>query len=505
MKANPLFLLGVLLCLAAVPLTSGCGEQPEKEARRAAEPEPPTSSTVPAPEEDRAAKVYADWPFDAEEAKRRQQETAEALGVSVEKTVDLGGGVKLELVLIPAGEFLMGSPGTEDKRGSDEGPQRRVRITKPFYMGKTEVTQEQWERVTGWGWVLSCFEGAKNPVEGVWWDDVAAHDEFGGEGFLRKLNARVNGKGTFALPTEAEWEYACRAGTATPFHTGETISTDQANYDGDDAYGSGREGVDREKTVPVGSFPPNAFGLHDMHGNVAEWCADWYGEDYYENTATDDPQGPAPISLDEGIGMSWWITVPMFVVGFAVFAGIGLVGFVRHVESRKWWGGWASVLLMGIAIIGGLAYWGGCCAVVEQEWTSFAELAGCFVAGALAIVLTWAIPFGGLAAGFFAGGEVWLKTGRAWLAVTVGITVGLLVVPLYPLCWKIPGIGWRMEAMSDRMMEEPEDAERRVLRGGSWVFSPRYCRSASRNWDDPLTTGSPGHDIGCRIVLRDFQ
>jgi len=243
----------------------------------------------------RRAKIYAKWPFDAKEAKRRQEETAKALGVPVEKTVDLGGGVNMEFVLVPAGEFQMGSPGSEDKRGSDEGPQHLVRITKPFYMGKTEVTQEQWERVTGES--PSRFKGARNPVEKVSWNDS--------EAFLRKLNARVSEKGTFVLPTEAEWEYACRAGTGTPFHTGETISTDQANYDGDYTYGSGRKGVDREKTVRVGSFRPNTFGLYDMHGNVWEWCGDWYAEDYYKQSPKDDPQGPARGEYRVVRGGSW--------------------------------------------------------------------------------------------------------------------------------------------------------------------------------------------------------
>jgi len=239
-------------------------------------------------------KAYADWPFDAAEARRRQKVTAAALGVPVEKTVDLGGGVKLELVLIPAGEFLMGSPGTEDERDGDEGPQHRVRITNPFYIGKHEITQEQWERVMGSN--PSHFKGAENPVEQVSWSDC--------QEFAKKLSAKFDGL-TFALPTEAEWEYACRAGTGTPFHTGETIATDQANYGGNYTYGGGRKGVWRKKTAPVGSFRPNAFGLFDVHGNVWEWCQDWYADNYPAGAQT-DPTGPARGEYRVLRGGSWF-------------------------------------------------------------------------------------------------------------------------------------------------------------------------------------------------------
>jgi formylglycine-generating enzyme required for sulfatase activity len=286
-----------VLAVAAVLLAgavAGC-EKPT-------EPVEPVAPAAPAAPGAPVVKptVYEAWPFDGAEAKRRQQETAKALGVPVEKTVDLGGGVKLELVLIPAGEFMMGgdespeevarkSGGVSDK-GREliinwykrEHPQHRVRLTKPYYMGKYEVTQEQWERLMGNN--PSRFKGAKNPVEMVSWNDT--------QEFIKKLNARVGGKGAFGLPTEAEWEYACRAGTATPFHTGNTISTDQANYDGDYTYGAGRKGEDRKKTIAVGSLASNAFGLYDMHGNVDEWCQDWFADKYPGGERT-DPTGPA--------------------------------------------------------------------------------------------------------------------------------------------------------------------------------------------------------------------
>ena len=216
------------------------------------------------------------WPFDAAEARHRQSEASERLGLPVEKTVDLGDGVVLELVLIPAGPFDMGSPDNEAGpwRGR-EGPVHRVRITKPFYMGKYEVTQEVWEKVMGSN--PSEFKGAKNPVENVSWEDC--------QDFLKKLNALAKAQGTFRLPTEAQWEYACRAGTKTRFCSGDADAglADYAWYDANSG----------NTTHPVGTKKPNAWGLYDMHGNVQEWCADWYGKDYYGKSPRDDPTGPA--------------------------------------------------------------------------------------------------------------------------------------------------------------------------------------------------------------------
>ena len=189
-----------------------------------------------------------------------------------ELTVDLGGGVKLELVLIPAGEFLMGSPDSD--KDADEKPQHRVRITKPFYLGKYLVTQEQWEAVMGNN--PSYFKGPKNPVEQVSWDDC--------QKFLDKLNKRQgNPAGKFVLPTEAQWEYACRAGSTTRYYVGD----DEARL-GDYAwYGKNSDG----KTHPVGGKKPNPWGLYDMHGNVLEWCQDWEDGGYYARSPTVDPMG----------------------------------------------------------------------------------------------------------------------------------------------------------------------------------------------------------------------
>jgi formylglycine-generating enzyme required for sulfatase activity len=179
---------------------------------------------------------------------------------------------RMEFVLVTAGEFMMGSQDSESERSLHEGPLHRVRITQPFYMAKYEVTQTQWEGVMGTN--PSGLKGDDFPVEEVSWNDCKE--------FLNKLNRAMSGqrsalKGTgFRLPTEAQWEYACRAGTTTPFHFGKTITTNQVNYDGEYPYGNSPKGEYRQKTVRVGTFPSNAWGLHDMHGNVWEWCEDKY-------------------------------------------------------------------------------------------------------------------------------------------------------------------------------------------------------------------------------------
>ena len=148
-------------------------------------------------------------------------------------------------------------------------------------MQTTEVTQGQWRSVMGDN--PSGFKecGDDCPVENVSWNDI--------QGFMKKLNEK-EGASIYRLPTEAEWEYAARAGTTTPFYFGDCLSTDQANYNGNYPLADCPKGEYREKTVPVASFPPNKWGLYDMHGNVWEWCQDWYGE-YPEGSVT-DPEGP---------------------------------------------------------------------------------------------------------------------------------------------------------------------------------------------------------------------
>jgi sulfatase modifying factor 1 len=186
--------------------------------------------------------------------------------------------VGMEFVWIPPGTFTMGSPKEEMDRYFDERL-HKVTLTKGFFMGKYTVTQGQWKAIMGNA--PSAFKGDKNlPVEFVSWNDC--------QEFLKKV--RKLDKNPYRLPTEAEWEYSCRAGTKTPFYCGNTISTNQANYNGDYVYGTGTKGVFRKKTTPVGSFPANPWGLHDMHGNVWQFCQDCYG-DYPWNDVV-DPKGP---------------------------------------------------------------------------------------------------------------------------------------------------------------------------------------------------------------------
>jgi formylglycine-generating enzyme required for sulfatase activity len=186
--------------------------------------------------------------------------------------------VGMLMVAIPPGIFLMGSSRNEDRREEDE-VQHEVQISRGFHMGATEVTQAQWQKVMGTN--PASYQADTSPVNLVAWNDA--------QQFCARLS-ELDGR-SYRLPTEAEWEYACRAGTSTPFHYGWSIHTDQANYRGDVGYGGGAPGMDRRRTHPVGQFPPNDWGLHDMHGNVFEWCSDWYAA--YPNGPVTDPKGPA--------------------------------------------------------------------------------------------------------------------------------------------------------------------------------------------------------------------
>ncbi|NEN89215.1 MAG: SUMF1/EgtB/PvdO family nonheme iron enzyme [Okeania sp. SIO3H1] len=188
-------------------------------------------------------------------------------------TENVGNGVILEMVAIPGGTFIMGSPENEEGSNDDESPLHEVTL-QPFYMSKYPITQDQYQTIMGKN--PSHFKGGNRPVECVSWYDAVE--------FCQKLSQKT--EKTYRLPSESQWEYACRAGTTTPFYFGETITTDLVNYDGDYTYGNAPKGKYRKQTTDVGNFPPNAFGLYDMHGNVWEWCADdWHKN--YEGSPTD--------------------------------------------------------------------------------------------------------------------------------------------------------------------------------------------------------------------------
>jgi sulfatase modifying factor 1 len=193
-------------------------------------------------------------------------------------------GVKQTFRWIQPGTFLMGSPEGEVDRFGNE-TQHEVTLSRGYWLADTACTQALWQAVMGDN--PSRFkDDPANPVEHVSWDDVQT--------FLYRLNELVPGLAA-GLPSEAQWENACRAGTTTPFSFGKNITPDQVNYNGEYPYADGKKGLYREHTVPVKSLPPNPWGLYEMHGNVYEWCADWYG-DYPEGPQT-DPSGPP-----EGVG-----------------------------------------------------------------------------------------------------------------------------------------------------------------------------------------------------------
>jgi sulfatase modifying factor 1 len=186
--------------------------------------------------------------------------------------------VKQTLRWIQSGNFKMGSPESEPERDDDE-LLHKVILTKGFWMADTACTQALWEAVMGKN--PSRFKGPNRPVENVSWDDC--------QQFFKRINKNKPGL-DLRLPTEAEWEYACRAGTTTPFSFGNSITPDLVNYDGNYPYAGGKKGKYREETVAVKSLPGNQWGLYEMHGNVYEWCADWYGK--YTNEPVTDPIGP---------------------------------------------------------------------------------------------------------------------------------------------------------------------------------------------------------------------
>ncbi len=217
-----------------------------------------------------------EYKFDVITVNDRGEEIEREQGKAEYFTEDLGSRVTMDMVAIPGGTFMMGSPESEKGSQDDEIPQHQVTVPA-FYMGKFQVTQEQWKAVAELPQIArelkpdpSGFKGNKLLVEKVSWYDAVE--------FCARLS-KATGK-EYRLPSEAEWEYACRSGRTTPFHFGATITSDLANYNGNKTYAKETTGEKRGKTTPVGSFPPNGFGLYDMHGNVWEWCGDSWNENY---------------------------------------------------------------------------------------------------------------------------------------------------------------------------------------------------------------------------------
>ena len=190
------------------------------------------------------------------------------------------GGPLLRFRWIEPGEFWMGSPEGEEGRNDNEGPRHLVRLTEGFWLAETTCSQSVWQSVMGRN-PSKFTDDPQNPVEQVSWDEV--------QGFLREVERRLPGVKA-DLPTEAEWEYACRAGCETAFSWGDGITPDQANYDATNSYADGPTGEYLKKTVPVKSYAPNSWGLYQMHGNVWEWCED--GRRPYDGAPQVAPRGP---------------------------------------------------------------------------------------------------------------------------------------------------------------------------------------------------------------------
>ncbi|MBI3829056.1 MAG: SUMF1/EgtB/PvdO family nonheme iron enzyme [Planctomycetes bacterium] len=260
-------------------------------------------------------RVFEGWPFKADEASQRVRETAQATGLPEKKTIGLPSNVSIHLALLPAAKFVMGSPHQEEGREKDE-LSHYVTLTRPFYIGVAPITQEQYQAATGTN--PSRFkddsDSPRRPVERVSWKDL--HEKF-----LPVMQPFAPQGWFFRLPTEAEWEYACRAGTDTPYSFGDKLTNRQALFKWDIANRKGgtwifrkptssrflslRPGDSWPETLEVGAYPPNAFGLHDMHGNVWEWCEDAYHPEFYHREPAIDPVNSEKTGFYVLRGGSW--------------------------------------------------------------------------------------------------------------------------------------------------------------------------------------------------------
>jgi formylglycine-generating enzyme required for sulfatase activity/predicted Ser/Thr protein kinase len=244
-----------------------------------------------------ACKASFQVPSDLKEARDSPTVGLELADLPAARIVN---SIGMKFVLIPAGRFLMGSPPTETERAADEDPQHEVILTRPFYLGVFQVTQHEYEQVTGQ--LPSHFsthgdgqdkmrdlDPHRFPVEQVSWEDAVAFCRMLSDLTQERRRGRI-----YRLPTEAEWEYACRGGAmgSEPFHFGTSLASSQANFNGNHPYGGAPQGPYLERTTTVGSYPANGFGLFDMHGNVWEWCLDWYGEYPRQAGPLRDPVGP---------------------------------------------------------------------------------------------------------------------------------------------------------------------------------------------------------------------
>jgi uncharacterized protein (TIGR02996 family) len=249
------------------------------------------------------------------ERARLEDRVAELLCQGVRPVVaEVVNSIGMRLALLPPGCFRMGSTTTEEGRLKHEGPLHEVEIRRPFYLGIFLVTQGQYQQLMGGNPSFFCATGEGGdrvagqdtsafPVEQVSWDDALA--------FVKRLSALPAEKKSgrkYRLPSEAEWEYACRGGSASSsaFAFSNRLSSTQANFNGRYPYGGAEEGPSLERSCTVGLYAPNAFGVYDMHGNVWEWCNDWYAEDYYANSPREDPPGPSRAS-DRVIRGGCWL------------------------------------------------------------------------------------------------------------------------------------------------------------------------------------------------------